>query len=197
MVDVDGVLCDITGSTCDFAVREGYILESDKQEALQYEPIDSPDDRMRQAAEAFLVQPELVEQCAILEGAAEGLRVLHENGYKVHLASARYGGLFDATLRWLRTHNLESYVTLAHRRPQEMQRETFKRAVCRMIKAAAVFEDHPTTILHLANRGFKVFPIQQPWNFKVWSSDANGVSPATSSLIKAVHLFIEDTHVPK
>lgn len=136
--------------------------------STEMESTDMPFDKL---AEEYFGSPELVIQSRPFPKALEGTKLLHENGFELHIASARQESLYPTTLAWLEKHGFLSYITEVHPRTSHISGADFKMGVAKKINAVTAFDDEKLLAEALASIGIPVYLIRRPWNVELKSSD--------------------------
>jgi hypothetical protein len=114
--------------------------------------------------QGLLARPEVIVRTKPFAGALDGLRRLHEAGFKIHIASSRKENLHRTTKDWLEKYGLARYVEEVHGRPSSMSGDEFKLAVANQIDAAAAFDDTKAVAESLARNKVHVYLVRRPWN---------------------------------
>ncbi len=112
----------------------------------------------------FLKDIDRVASIKPFSNALEKLKLLHENGYRLHIASARKEQLHDITERWLKTHGFVDYIHQIHPRSSNERSFEFKVRVARDNNIQVAFDDTHDVAVALAGAGVKVYLIDKPWN---------------------------------
>ena len=169
LIDVDNTINKLQAHLFKYVNRRSIQTYLYRQfTSAQMESTDTPFDKL---AEEYFGFPELVIQSRPFPKALEGTKLLHENGFELHIASARHESLYPTTLAWLEKHGFLSYVTDVHRRTPHISGTDFKRGVAKKINAATAFDDEKLLADALASIGIPVYLIRRPWNIELKRSD--------------------------
>lgn len=132
--------------------------------STQMESTDAPFDKL---AEEYFRSPEVVIKSRPFPKALEGAKLLHENGFELHIASARKQSLYPTTIAWLEKHGFYSYVTEIHLKTSHISGADFKTGVAKEINAVTAFDDEKLLAEALASIGIPVYLIRRPWNVEL------------------------------
>jgi|ERR1035437_1594571 uncharacterized HAD superfamily protein len=112
----------------------------------------------------YLTKPELVIAIAPYHDALEGIKLLHDAGCEIHIASARKEDLHQVTHKWLDTHGFIDYITKVHGRHGSVRSNDFKLSSAKLSNATVAFDDTYEVAEVLAENGLAVYLIAKPWN---------------------------------
>lgn len=113
----------------------------------------------------ILRQPDIMAKVQPFPGALEALTELRDNGYDVHIVSARKEPLHDCTLKWLNDHGFDKIISQVHPRPGRESGKSWKRRIAEEYKFVAAFDDTFDVCQELGYvEGLNVYMIDKPWN---------------------------------
>lgn len=129
--------------------------------------MENGDPRLATLVREYLEKPDLVVKTKPFPRSLDGVRLLHEAGFKLHIASARKETLHQATEEWLARHGFINYIEDIHHRPSETRSFEFKVSIANLISARAAFDDTVSIAEALAENGTLVYLIRRPWNREI------------------------------
>jgi hypothetical protein len=135
--------------------------------SMDSETIEHQRSRDNAIVQDFLGRPDLVMKGRPYARSLEGVRLLHEAGYHLHIVSSRQEPLHQATEDWLASYGFRDYIHQIHRRYSTMRGRDFKTQVAAEIGAVAAFDDTPTVVEELVKHGVLVYLIRRPWNRQI------------------------------
>lgn len=139
----------------------------------------------------FLQRPDLVIKTPPFKKALAGVQLLHQQGFHLHIVSARKEPLHQTTQDWLEKHGFSPLITAVHHRPTDLFGPKFKLEVAKKINAQAAFDDTKDIAQILAADGIPVYLIRRPWNKELSPSDL--IIPRRS-FYQAVRTFLLRNH---
>lgn len=151
----------------------------------------NPKSVWRQVMVPVFRHPEIVLKVKPYKNALEALKLLSQNGYEVHLFSAREEEMHGHTDSWLRNYGFAPYITEVHRRFHPTPVSEFKLTTAKKVLPAACFDDRKVVAEILSQNGFPVYLIRRPWNFEV--KRTNHIAPH-NSFHQAVQAFLRSSH---
>jgi hypothetical protein len=157
--------------------------------AMDADTIEQQRSRENALVQEFLGRPDLVMRGRPYRFALEGVRLLHQAGYRLHIVSSRQEPLHQATEDWLAQYGFRPYIHQIHRRYSMIRGRDFKTRVAAEIGAAVAFDDTPTVVEELVKHGTPVYLIRRPWNRHITPRPALQVFP---SFYRAAVAFLEN-----
>ena len=153
--------------------------------------MESTDTLFDQFAAEFFNSPALLMKSKPFPGALDGIRLLDEKGFEIHIASGRHGSMHQTTMNWLEKHRFLPYVTFIHPRPAGESVLDFKIGIAKKVDAAVAFDDTRAVAEALSSNGIAVNLIRRPWNKEVRKSELIRPYP---SFYRAVLAFVNSKH---
>lgn len=120
--------------------------------------------QVEELIQEFLQRPDLVIKTHPFKKALVGVRALHEQGFNLHIVSARKEPLHQTTEEWLEKHGFFPFITAIHHRPSYLRGPDFKVEVAKKIDARAAFDDTKDVAEAFAASNIPIYLIRKPWN---------------------------------
>ncbi len=124
-IDADGTIVNFAQGVADYAYRTRKAVYNPEQ--IHPDPLQNGDFQLFEIIRELLDKPEEVENLPPYPGAAEGLHILHEEGYDGQLVSVRDASLLEqATRNWAQMHGCLPYLSRFHLRKEWEDGSLFK-----------------------------------------------------------------------
>ncbi len=152
---------------------------------------ESGDPALDEIVQEFLHSPQLVIKSQPFPHALAGVQLLHQNGYAIHITSARKESLHQVTVDWLDLHGMSPYITNVPPRPADIFGPDFKIQVAQKVAAQTIFDDTKRVAEAFAQNMMIVYLIRRPWNKELLADEFIKPYP---SFYRAVLGFLKENH---
>jgi len=171
--DLDSVMCDTELVILEYLKKE-YNLYLELEDLVHYDLYKIPyiSEFMAENLEEGIHSGKFVNWMKPYSDVYEGINLLHDNEFEVHIITSRKRSLWDMTYNWLKHYKIdydELYLC--------SKIEKWKKLV--EVKAKAFTEDHFGTINMVLESQvelpYGLIVMDQPWNYKYFHKDVTRV----------------------
>jgi len=167
-VDMDEVLAGTFGLMLEHGKSLWYFqkLTFDRLTEHYWDNIDGETEDREQLMNIwhdFLDKEENIQRIPVIEWSKKWIQKLKENGFNLHIITARHSKLEKTTQEWVRNHFSDFFQNIHFANDNSKQSQP-KYSICQDIGASLMIEDNLDYALELADNGVACFLLEKPWN---------------------------------